>query len=711
MKNTTKYQKVMKIGTRMSKLALLQTNFTVEKFRNLLPFFEFITVPILTPGDKDKVTRLQESSQDFFTRDLDYAVINGEIDCAVHSAKDLPEKLDKRIDFFYLPWTEDRRDVFVYNKTFGKNARVKIGVSSQRRESFCRKNYPNAELLDIRGNIEERLQQLDIGKYDVIITAAAALNRLGLSKRICEYIELSDLDTPEAQGRLAVTYKKGNELLNEIRKLFVHPVVFAGAGIGSIDNITINVKENLESCDVCLYDALCPEGIETLFNREVQYISVGKRKGCHPFNQNEIIEKIIDFQRQGKRVLRLKGGDIALFARLAEEIGALTRINLPYRIYPGVSSLSTASLASGCLPTRRDVSRGFMVYSPHKADNTNPEIPNEEESRNFTQVVFMGISAISQIVDHYLNKIKMPGSTPVSVVFNTGMIDEQIINSHLSKVEESISGIKKPGIIFIGKCAASKYQFLYSDIFKDEKILFAGSRKLSKKAITLLNKYGKNSVAIPLIDSVISNDAEKIIGKLSEYNWIILSSPTAVEMFMELCKKENFDLRRLPGIIAGGLETAKELNKYGLFPEVSPNKNYGSHGIIDSVLKNISTKEKILRLASDKSSKIVFEELSKKWYQIDEFVLYNTRGLKVDKLPNFTSILFTSPSAIDSFIQNFGEEKLQEKTLCVIGDYTKQRAKQLTHELNIVHPETSTLEDLVFELAVYVLRKRIKGGL
>ena len=708
MKNTMKSQTVIKIGTRMSKLALLQTNFAVEKFKNLFPFFEFITIPMLTPGDKDKITSLQESSEDFFTRDIDNAVINDEIDCAFHSAKDLPEKPDKQIDYFYLPWTEDRRDVLVYNKAIDKNASIKIGVSSQRRANFCRKNYPHAELLSIRGNIEERLQQLDGKKYNMIITAAAALHRLGLSERISEYIELSDLDTPEAQGTLAVTYKKGNKLFNEIRKLFVHPVVFAGAGIGSLGNITNNVKENLESCDICLYDALCPENIETLFNGKAQYISVGKRKSGHSFKQNEITEKIINFQRQGKRVLRLKGGDIALFARLAEEINTLTESDLPYRTYPGISSLFAAFLASGCLPTRRNGSRGFTVYSAHKADKSEPELPDEDEIKNFTQVIFMGISAIGQIVDYYISKIKISGSTPVSVVFNAGMSDEQVINSHLSEVEKSISGIKKPGIIFIGKCAEEECQFLYNDIFREEKVLFAGSKKLSEKAIRLLSRYGKNVVAAPLIDSVLSDNAEKIIDKLQEYNWIILSSPTAAEIFMKLCIKESFDLRNLPGIIAGGSETAKELNKYGLFPEIFPNKNYGSLGIVDSVFKKISIKEKILRLTSNKSSKLIFEELNKKSYQIDELVLYNTKCIKVEKLPDFTSVLFTSPSSIDSFTQRFGEEKLRDKTLCVIGKYTKQRTQQLGIEFNIICPEKSTLEDLVFELAVYVLRKRIK---
>jgi uroporphyrinogen III methyltransferase / synthase len=753
MKDIMRYQKVTKVGTRKSKLAIIQADFFISKMKKLFPALELHIVTMLTPGDKDKISDLRSSSENFFTKDLDDAVISGRIDCAVHSAKDLPQTIPQ-LDFFYLPWREDRRDVLVYNKFIIRNSdKVKIGVSSKRRETYCCKRFPNAELLSVRGNIEERLQQLDKGKYEIIVTAAAALNRLNLKHRISEYISLADLEPPEAQGSLAVAFRKGNKIFSEIRKLFIHPVIFASAGIGSVKNITIHTLENLKSCDVCLYDALCPTDIEKLAKSNTKCIFVGKRKGKHTFSQDKISNAILDYQRQGKRVLRLKGGDIAFFSRLPDEIETLSNYDLPYRTYPGVTSLSVAALASGFSPTRRGIARGFTTYSLHRARQSFPDVPSDAEVRNFTKVIFMGISAIKEIVHHCLFVEHMDSNTPVSVILNAGINDQKVINSTLSHVEKDLGASCKPGIIFIGGCVNKKYQFRQFDVLKNETIIFTGSEKLSEKAIKLLNRYCPNTISMPTVKLPVAHDAVKVIKKLKGYTWLIISSPNAAEIFINLCLKTKFDLRHLPKIIVGGPETAKELSKYGIFAEICPSKisesndsylstqnskakldqklpfnlsskahpalssslnkklicSYGSVGIVESIRNsNINKEEKILRLSSDRSSPYVIDELKKTKYNIDEFVLYHTVFRELKNCPEFTSILFCSSSAIESFVSNFGEVPLKNKNVAVIGVHTEDTAKKLKNHFNIICPQNSTLEDMIFELALYKIRENIK---
>jgi len=210
-----------------------------------------------TPGDRDKKTNLQNTSDNFFTEDLDDALLREKLDMAVHSAKDIPYPISEGLDWFWLPWNEDRRDVTVVNskEVLQKNDPV-IGISSYRREAYALKRWPNAVIKPIRGNIEERIKQLDDRKYDIIITAAAALHRLNLSKRIAEYIPLEELMTPEAQGYLAVTYTAGNTLLNFLKQYFFKEVVIAGAGPGSYKLASLATIEALKNCDICLHDAL-----------------------------------------------------------------------------------------------------------------------------------------------------------------------------------------------------------------------------------------------------------------------------------------------------------------------------------------------------------------------------------------------------------------------------------------------------------------------
>ena len=212
---------VLKAGTRPSRLALTQTRAALDRLEEMLPGVKFEMVPIASVGDTDRTTDLRESPPDFFTRELDAALLRDEIDLAVHSAKDLPDPMDEHIDAFWLPWREEPRDVLIFSK--GRTiadlpANPVIGVSSERRADYCARRFPNGIQKNIRGNIEERIAQVDEGTYDIVVMAAAALIRLGLTGRISEWIPLDELDVPEGQGYLAVTLRNGKP--SPLRDLF-----------------------------------------------------------------------------------------------------------------------------------------------------------------------------------------------------------------------------------------------------------------------------------------------------------------------------------------------------------------------------------------------------------------------------------------------------------------------------------------------------------
>lgn len=213
---------LLKAGTRSSNLAIIQTNSALRRIQKVFPKVEFETIPQSSPGDRDLKTDLRISDPDFFTKDLDDAVISGAVDLAIHSAKDLPEVLRPELDFFLLPWREDQRDVLIFSTNYRKNPHDKpvIGVSSDRREQFCRRRFPNCEMKPIRGDIETRLRQLDDGSFDVVIMAAAALKRLNMVDRVDEWISLIDLPSPERQGVLAITYNINDPFMREMARFF-----------------------------------------------------------------------------------------------------------------------------------------------------------------------------------------------------------------------------------------------------------------------------------------------------------------------------------------------------------------------------------------------------------------------------------------------------------------------------------------------------------
>lgn len=205
------------IGSRGSNLARKQVEEFLEKLKNKVPSLKvrFITRYFDTTGDKDKYTPIyQIEGSDFFTDVIENALLNGEIDIAIHSAKDLPDIHKDDIITIALTKSEDKTDCLVLRKDLeGYTINTLpsgsvIGVSSQRRISQIKSIRPDLITKDIRGNIEERLEKLDKGEYDGVIMATIALKRLGLTERISQVLPVDVFDTHPLQGSLAIQIRK-----------------------------------------------------------------------------------------------------------------------------------------------------------------------------------------------------------------------------------------------------------------------------------------------------------------------------------------------------------------------------------------------------------------------------------------------------------------------------------------------------------------------
>ncbi|MFQ5951946.1 MAG: hydroxymethylbilane synthase [Candidatus Omnitrophota bacterium] len=214
--------KTYKIGTRTSPLALKQVEEILGSLKKARPDFEAEIVGIDTHGDKDRKTPISSmEGTDFFTREIDEALLKGKIDMAVHSAKDLPDKMTDGLVIAAVTRTIDPYDVLVSRSGLKLDELprgARIGTSSQRRKTQLRKYRDDFEIVDIRGNIEERLELLE--SLDGIVIAAAGLMRLGLEDRITQRISLDVLRPHPLQGVLAVIVRsKDKELIRLLNVL------------------------------------------------------------------------------------------------------------------------------------------------------------------------------------------------------------------------------------------------------------------------------------------------------------------------------------------------------------------------------------------------------------------------------------------------------------------------------------------------------------
>ena len=216
-------RRTVRIGTRKSRLALVQTNMVAEAIEAACPEVKCELVPLMTKGDKILKTSLVAfGGKGAFVEEFEQSILNGDIDLAVHSAKDMPMDLSDGLCIGAVLKREDPRDVFVTVKgrTPERSPRI-IGTGSPRRQVQIME-HGDVECRLLRGNVDTRLEKLYQGEYDGIILAAAGLNRLGLfndPRFSFEFLEPEMFLPAGGQGIIAVEAKKGSEVLKILKKL------------------------------------------------------------------------------------------------------------------------------------------------------------------------------------------------------------------------------------------------------------------------------------------------------------------------------------------------------------------------------------------------------------------------------------------------------------------------------------------------------------
>jgi len=203
----------IRIGSRSSRLAVIQTEELISYIKEQHPELEPEIVTIETTGDKRlDVTLDKIGGKGLFVKEIDKALLCGDIDLAVHSLKDMPMEESEEIPIIGVSRREDARDVLVLPK--GKqewDEKGVIGCSSFRRRIQAEKLFPEAEFRMIRGNVPTRLDKLDRGEYDALILAAAGLRRLGMEERISRYFTTEEILPAAGQGLLAVQGRAGED--------------------------------------------------------------------------------------------------------------------------------------------------------------------------------------------------------------------------------------------------------------------------------------------------------------------------------------------------------------------------------------------------------------------------------------------------------------------------------------------------------------------
>lgn len=212
---------MLTIGSRGSQLALWQARWIQARLEAL---GETCRLEIIhTTGDKITDLALSKvGTKGLFTKEIEEALLNGAIDVAVHSLKDMPTELPAGLTLAAIPEREDPRDAIVGRRLAELPRQARIGTSSLRRAAQLRVLRPDLEVENIRGNLDTRLRKLDEGQYDAIVLASAGLRRLGWDQRIAELLDPEAMCPAVGQGALAVETRGDNGPAQVIAKTLDH---------------------------------------------------------------------------------------------------------------------------------------------------------------------------------------------------------------------------------------------------------------------------------------------------------------------------------------------------------------------------------------------------------------------------------------------------------------------------------------------------------
>ncbi len=252
-------------------------------------------------------------------------------------------------------------------------------------------------------------------------------------------------------GRDAQAEQQLRERLQDTSALRAGEVYLVGAGPGDPDLLTFKAARLLQSADVVLYDRLVSPAIVELARRDAQRIYVGKRRSDHSLPQTEINQLLLDLARQGKRVVRLKGGDPFVFGRGGEEIELLAKHGIPFQVVPGITAANGAACYAGIPLTHRDHAQSVRFVAGYLKGDSVEHDWSTFQSTSETLVFYMGLMGLPVICEQLQAHGRSP-DTPVALIERGTQLEQRVLLGTLATMVDVVARAQPrgPTLIIVG---------------------------------------------------------------------------------------------------------------------------------------------------------------------------------------------------------------------------------------------------------------------
>lgn len=483
-------------------------------------------------------------------------------------------------------------------------------------------------------------------------------------------------------------------------------VYLIGAGPGDPGLITVKGMECLEKADVIVYDRLLDESLLAHARQGAEKIYVGKASSGHTMPQAEINRLLVQKAKEGKNVVRLKGGDPFVLGRGGEEATELAKNQIAFEVVPGITSAIAVPAYAGIPVTHRTLASSFAVVTGHEDPSKSDSSINWEKLATGvdTLVFLMGMQNLSEIVAK-LVEYGRAINTPVAIIKEGTRPQQKTVTGTLRDIVNRVkeATLTPPAIVVVGEVVKLRETIRWFDnrpLF-GKRVLVTRAKQQASTLSKLLAERGTLPVELPAIaiQPIPDNkELEQAILNLSQFQWIVFTSVNGVEAVFDRLRALKLDGRVLHGlkIAAIGPATGKALERRGINADYCPDV-FTTEGLITGFQSYNIVGQQFLLPRTDIADEQLAKGLTGQGAKVQEVAVYRTlpdveaiiRAKKMLLLNELDIITFTSSSTVTNLVAVFGGEGVPLKgvKIACIGPKTAETAIKAGLKPDIVAKE------------------------
>ena len=465
-----------------------------------------------------------------------------------------------------------------------------------------------------------------------------------------------------------------------------------GAGPGDLGLVTLRAKECIEQAEVIVYDHLANPEMLAWARDEAEIIYAGKKAGEHALSQEKINALLVEKAREGKRVVRLKGGDPFVFGRGAEEAKAIVDAGIGFEIVPGITSAIAGPAYAGIPVTHRAENSHVIFFTGHEgAEKTESAIDYAALAKlGGTQVMLMGVERIESIAREML-KHGVRENLPVALVRWATTGRQETLTGTLQNIGQRVVdlGFEAPAVAVFGEVVALRESLNWYEKrpLSGKRIVVTRTRRQASALSDRFRALGADVIELPTIriepPSNLREFAE-LVQDAHAYDWIVFTSPNGVTAFFDLFFKLYDDAREIGGakIAAIGPATAQRVKDFHLRVDLQPDK-FVAEAVVREFQKQGGVENlRILLARAEKARDVLPKQLSSLGAIVDEGFAYRTvaetrddTGARRRLLEEGVDLItFTSSSTVENFLA-LGLPWPKRMKVASIGPITSKTAR------------------------------------